>query len=456
MRWVRELRDNSYIVNVETLVMYVITLSTLYEMEEASRLIVELDRRHDIDQWMDDIDYQGMVSILESVSAFVLIAGGKDIDQSMGIISQQANKGRVSSEWDYIPMQYNWVEPTLLRTSIGAKGRLLWQEEVLPLLELFQAADMKEKNLTGFAFGVTAETSYNRNSIDQAFIELEAALQYGHHFQDPGLYIPMYILKSRVYAAKKQFIAAHAVLDYAMETVQERHWLDSLRVMKAQCYLLEGEIPQAERELAKSTGLNHLEAKSEQEFWLVVYVQVLLAKRQTTDALKTSIRVKEKAQQERQISTILEGTVLEAICQMELGNKEAALSSLHKALEQGAPYGYIRTFLDIPPVIALLKKYLTVRQTGRNMQWSSVPITYIEQLLAGNQNETSKKPVMDTLTPREQDVLQLLAGGASNSDIAKKLTLSTGTVRVYLSTIYSKLGVTSRTQAVLLVKDLEN
>lgn len=455
IRWVRELRDNSYVVNVETLVMYVITLSTLYEMEEASRLIVELDRRHDVDRWMDDIDHQGIVSILESVSAFVLLAGGKDIDQSMGIISKQANKGRVSSKWDQIPMQYNWVEPTLLRASVGARGRLLWQEEILPLLELFQEADMKEKNMTGFALGVASETSYNRNSIDQALIELETALQYGHHFKDPGLYIPMYILKGRVYAAKKQFIEAHAILDYAMETVQERHWLDSLRVMKAECYLLEGEVPQAERKLAESTGLNLLEAKSEQEFWLLVYVQLLLAKGQAADALKTSIRVKEKAQLERQVSTIIEATVLEAICQMELGNNEAALSALHKALEQGAPYGYVRTFLDASAIIPLLKKYLAIRQTGRNKLWSSVPITYVEQLLAGSQHKTSNKSVMDMLTPREQDVLQLLAGGASNSEIAINLALSEGTVRVYLSTIYSKLGVNSRTQAVLLAKEEE-
>jgi len=63
---------------------------------------------------------------------------------------------------------------------------------------------------------------------------------------------------------------------------------------------------------------------------------------------------------------------------------------------------------------------------------------------------------MDTLTPREQDVLRLLASGVSNSDIANQLTLSAGTVRIYLSNIYSKLGVNSRTQAVLMVKDLEN
>lgn len=453
IRWVRVLRDNGYVVNVETLVMYIITLANIYEMREASQLIVELNRRHDIDQWMDHLEYQGIVSILETVSAFVLLAGGKDIDQSMGIISKQVNKGRVSSKWDYIPMQYNWFEPTILRTSIGGRGRLLWEEDVLPLLKLFQEADMKEKNMTGFALGVTAETSYSRNLMDKALTELEIALQYGHHFKDPGLYIPMYILKGRIYAAKKQFVEAYAIIDYAMETTKERHWLDSLRTMKAYCYLLEGHLSQAEQELSASTGLNNPHAESEQEFWLLVHVRLLLAKGRVKDALKKSIWVKEKALQDGQISTTIEAMVLEAICQMELGNEGVALKVLHKALEQGAPYGYVRTFLDELSVSSLLKKYVKVRRNSTSEYWHSLPITYIEQLITGGLHETVKKSVVDDLTQRERDVLKLLASGASNSEIASQLALSSGTVRVYLSTIYSKLGVNSRTKAILFAEE---
>ena len=456
IRWVRTLRDNGYSVNIETLVMYIITLSNLYEMEEANRLIVELNRRHDADQWMDHVDYQGIASILDSVSAFVLLAGGTDIDRSMGILSKQANRGRVSSKWDYIPMQYNWFEPTLLRTSTGARGRLLWEKDILPLLELFQEADMKEKNLTGFALGVTAETSYSRNSMDKALTELEVALQYGHHFKDPGLFIPMYILKGRIYAAKKQFVEAHVILDYAKETTKERHWLDSLRTMKAYCYLLEGHMLQGEQKLSEATGLNNLNALSEQEFWLLVHVRFLLNKGQVEDALKTSIWVKEKALRERQISTIIEATVLEAICQMDIGDKGAALKSLHEALEQGVPYGYVRIYLDEPGIKPLLKKYLKARQTGSKQSWNSVPLHYVEKLLKDSQDETAKSAMLDILTPREQDVLQLLVSGASNSEIASQLTLSAGTVRIYLSNIYSKLDVNSRTKAVLWAKDLED
>ena len=55
------------------------------------------------------------------------------------------------------------------------------------------------------------------------------------------------------------------------------------------------------------------------------------------------------------------------------------------------------------------------------------------------------------LTPRERDVLALLAQGESNKRIAAALNLSLGTVKGYVSAIFEKLGVDDRTQAALLV-----
>ena len=54
------------------------------------------------------------------------------------------------------------------------------------------------------------------------------------------------------------------------------------------------------------------------------------------------------------------------------------------------------------------------------------------------------------LSEREREVLGLLASGLSNSDIAQALFLSEGTVKNYVSIIFSKLGVTDRTQAALV------
>jgi DNA-binding NarL/FixJ family response regulator len=56
----------------------------------------------------------------------------------------------------------------------------------------------------------------------------------------------------------------------------------------------------------------------------------------------------------------------------------------------------------------------------------------------------------ETLTPREIDVLQHIAGGNRNRDIAERLFISEETVKVHVKHIMEKLGATDRTQAVAI------
>ena len=57
------------------------------------------------------------------------------------------------------------------------------------------------------------------------------------------------------------------------------------------------------------------------------------------------------------------------------------------------------------------------------------------------------------LTERELEVLLLVAEGLSNTQIAERLVISAATVKTYLSAIYAKLGVSSRTAAMRYVID---
>lgn len=60
----------------------------------------------------------------------------------------------------------------------------------------------------------------------------------------------------------------------------------------------------------------------------------------------------------------------------------------------------------------------------------------------------------DPLSPREVEIIRLVATGASNKEIAEKLVISEGTVKNHLSSILSKLSVRDRMQAVLKAKEL--
>ena len=58
--------------------------------------------------------------------------------------------------------------------------------------------------------------------------------------------------------------------------------------------------------------------------------------------------------------------------------------------------------------------------------------------------------ITDKLTEREVDVLRLIARGMNNNEIARRLFLSQGTVRNYVSAIFAKLDVSDRTQAAVI------
>lgn len=71
------------------------------------------------------------------------------------------------------------------------------------------------------------------------------------------------------------------------------------------------------------------------------------------------------------------------------------------------------------------------------------------------QEKTLNKDVsIDALTPKEKEVLALVAQGASNQEIANKLFVRDVTVKTHLNSIFKKLKVTNRTQAVLLAMQM--
>lgn len=72
-----------------------------------------------------------------------------------------------------------------------------------------------------------------------------------------------------------------------------------------------------------------------------------------------------------------------------------------------------------------------------------------QALVALARGEFENQPPEISLTEREQDVLDLLAKGMTNKDIAQTLILSVRTVEAHLGNIYGKLGVASRTEAAL-------
>src|SRR5512145_2459069 len=74
----------------------------------------------------------------------------------------------------------------------------------------------------------------------------------------------------------------------------------------------------------------------------------------------------------------------------------------------------------------------------------------IERVTSQPKPALTDQKMISQLSEREREVLRLLANGLGNAEIAQSLFLSEGTVKNYVSVIFSKLGVTDRTQAAIL------
>jgi LuxR family maltose regulon positive regulatory protein len=151
----------------------------------------------------------------------------------------------------------------------------------------------------------------------------------------------------------------------------------------------------------------------------------------------------------------IKAMVLEAVAHQAQGKKDKAVEVLTDALVLTEPEGFIRTFVD---------EGTTMAQLLSEAASQGVRPDYIGKLLAAfeaekQQNEeqfplSPASSLIEPLSPRELEVLQLIAQGLSNDEIGKRLFLALDTIKGHNRRIYDKLQVQRRTEAVARAREL--
>jgi DNA-binding NarL/FixJ family response regulator len=98
----------------------------------------------------------------------------------------------------------------------------------------------------------------------------------------------------------------------------------------------------------------------------------------------------------------------------------------------------------------LLRRAIQLVEAGEIWVSRHVMVRLIEELSL----RTAATPAVaggEQLTPRERDLVGLVAAGASNKDIARRLSISIGTVKTHLTNIFRKLGLSTRLELAVAV-----
>ncbi len=192
----------------------------------------------------------------------------------------------------------------------------------------------------------------------------------------------------------------------------------------------------------------------------LVLARVLIKQDQPDEALALLDPLLPRMEQQGRTGLVIEIQVLRALAFQAQGDDAQALAALEQALSLAEPGGYVRIFVDEGPPMARLLYEAAAR---------GIAPTYVGRLLVAfdtsesaseygsigaTPTHTHSQPLIEPLSEREIEVLQLIAEGLSNREIARKLFLSMSTVKVHTYNIYSKLGVHSRTQAVAKARAL--
>jgi DNA-binding NarL/FixJ family response regulator len=119
--------------------------------------------------------------------------------------------------------------------------------------------------------------------------------------------------------------------------------------------------------------------------------------------------------------------------------------NLYQALRAGAS-GFL--LKNAPP--EQLVEAVRAAAAGEGLLSTSVTRRVIEELARRSPSTPPRSAALDELTSREVEVLQLMARGLSNAEIAEELVISPGTAKTHVSRILMKLGLRDRVQAVVL------
>lgn len=320
------------------------------------------------------------------------------------------------------------------------------------------------ETLESVAVGYLPETLYEWNDIAGAESILRRCLARSMEVALPDMVACLFIAAARVAAARDEPDKVTEVLDAAEVAALRRSWPRLGHIVaweRVRMAVLAGDLAEARRLQATAVAEQafrepdgYLPHAAEMEADQIGAIRLEIAlgpSRATLTRLRAAIG---QANGQARVWRLVRLLVLEARAHAALDGRPAALRSLRRALELSAPGRMVRSYVDEGVVILDLLTELLKEERRAPM---AMPLAYLEEILRAGGRDPAIEWVpprpAEALSRRELDVLAMLAAGLSNAEIGARLFVSEHTVKWHLQHVYGKLGVKSRTRAVLTARE---
>ena len=272
------------------------------------------------------------------------------------------------------------------------------------------------------------------------------------------------LAQARLCASKGDLGAALELLEQARHLYIKTTAPDfqPIEALKARIHLRQGRLPEGlawarERGLSADDDLSYVT-----EFEHVTLARVLIAQHRDDPragsidpAIALLRRLLQAAETVRRMGSVIEILVTQALALQAQGDGARAIASLERALSLAEPEGYVRVFVDEgAPMARLLAEAATRGVMGDYAGKLIAAFQTVAPASTGESDPPRPPTLIEPLSARELEVLQLIAQGYSNRDIGARLFLAVNTVKGYNQKLFDKLQVQSRTEAIARARAL--
>ncbi len=343
-------------------------------------------------------------------------------------------------------------------------GKLHYAEQIASSTARQADASGSPPPVAGPIFGTLGIIYHEWNRLTEARGLYQRALQMNQFSGHNSGLIFTHLCLARLEESEGDIAAAAREMQEALDLLPQgiTAWLKpEVTLQQVRIGLAQGHLHEVEAVL-NALGIDWRgPVLKELELYFLAYLHWMREKgrlKELSQEVKIADALVERSIHGERITIALQALLLRAQMHAQLNERSSALEDVSLALKLAESEGFIRTFVDAGPEIALLLK-----ENLANRQRRDQPAAYIRQLLAafsGNgrnakdQGMIAQPPLIEALTEREMDVLRLITDGLEYKEIAERLVISLNTVRFYVKEIYSKLQVNNRSRAVETARKL--